>query len=128
MRVGPYEILSELGHGGMGSVYRARSPSGDVVALKVLRSLTASAAEKFERERRLLAALGDSTEAANLGLAQFVPLLDAGSSPNGPWIVMPLLEGGTLRHRLVRGPLAPRDALELGRALAGAMAQAHARG
>ncbi len=120
VKIGPYEVLGILGRGGMGIVYRARSPAGEEVALKVLGKLEAEAIARFERERRLLGGLGVGDG--------FVPLLDAGDSPQGPWIVMPLVSGGTLREKLRRGPLGVEGTLEVGRALAGALAKAHERG
>src|SRR5262249_13501635 len=121
MDVGGYEVTSELGRGGMGVVLRARSPDGKDVALKVLHAADSkSALARFERERRLLATLGEE--------GGFVPLLDAGDSPRGPFIVMPLLPGGTLRDRLERGPLAVEDAVALFVALASALGRAHALG
>ncbi|MBI3725165.1 serine/threonine protein kinase, partial [bacterium] len=119
MRIGDYEIVSEVGHGGMGIVYRARSKEGRPVAIKLLRSRHESLA-RFEREQRLLALFGEREG--------FVPLLDAGSSPGGPYIVMPLIEGGTLADRLRRGALGVDETIALGRALAEAVARAHERG
>ncbi len=110
-----------IGRGGMGVVYRARSPGGELVALKLLRKATlAEARARFERERRLLASLGE-TEG-------FVPLLDAGESTEGPFIVMKLVTGGTLRARLQRGPLGVDETVALGIALGSALGAAHARG
>src|SRR2546423_2120618 len=103
----------------MGAVFRARSPDGRDVAIKIVLGARAELLERFERERRLLAALSEAEG--------FVPLLDAGSADRGAYIVMPFMSGGTLRDRLDRGPLAVGDALELARALARAMAAAHAR-
>ncbi len=120
MRLGPYEVQEVIGRGGLGTVFRARSPAGEDVALKLLGKTGAAGIARFERERRLL---GSFT--ARDG---FVPLLDAGTSPEGPWIVMPLLHGGTLRERLARGPLGVAATLELGATLARAMATAHERG
>jgi formylglycine-generating enzyme required for sulfatase activity len=120
-RVGPYEVTGQLGRGGMGVVLRARGPDGRTVALKLLHKTGSDTAlARFERERRLLAALGRD--------AGFVPLLDAGDSPHGPWIAMELLAGGTLRDRIDRGALSPDDAVALVLGLARAMARAHARG
>ncbi|HZV01700.1 MAG TPA: serine/threonine-protein kinase, partial [Planctomycetota bacterium] len=120
MKIGPYEVLGTLGRGGMGVVYRARSPGGEEVALKILGRLEADGIARFDRERRLLGGLGVEDG--------FVPLLDAGESAQGPWIVMPLVTGGTLRERLRGGPLGVEGTLEVGRALAGALAKAHERG
>jgi hypothetical protein len=121
LRLGPYEVVSEVGRGARGAVYRARSAEGREVAVKLLPAdADETARARFERERRLL---------GSFGIAEgFVPLLDGGESPEGPWIVMPLLGGGTLRQKLVLGPLSVERTLALGRAIAGALARAHARG
>ena len=96
-QVGPYEVTGELGRGGMGVVLRGRGPDGQAVAVKLLLRPRAGAVERFAREVRLLRELG-----AEQG---FVPILDAGQGPQGPWLAMPLLEGGTLRDRLRGGAL-----------------------
>ncbi|MBI3726358.1 SUMF1/EgtB/PvdO family nonheme iron enzyme [bacterium] len=130
MKLGPYEALEEVGRGGMGVVLRGRSPEGRDVAIKVLHRRGNDALVRFERERRLLASLGDE--------GGFVPLLDFGDTARGPYIVMPFLTGGTLRDRLTAEPLSssgdvgPRlsveETIELGRSLASALGRAHARG
>ncbi len=120
MRVGAYELLSHIGEGGAGSVYRARGPSGEVVAIKILKHGNNAAGPRFERERRLLASLGEGDG--------FVPLIDAGTEGDATYLAMPLLEGGTLRDRIERGPLGVSETVELGRTLARALGAAHARG
>ena len=120
MRLGAYEVVSELGRGGMGVVFRAHSPEGRDVAIKLLQRRDEPTLARFERERRLLASLGEKDG--------FVPLLDAGSSPQGPFLVMPLVPGGTLRARLAGGALGVKEALELGHRLGEALGRAHARG
>jgi WD40 repeat protein len=125
MRIGRYEVLGELGRGGMGIVVRARlaaAPPGaspPTVAIKLLKAEARQGLVRFEREIQLLGSLGD---------AGFVPLLETGDSPHGPFFVMPLLEGGTLRERLRRGSLPPDEAVALFVILAGALARAHERG
>jgi formylglycine-generating enzyme required for sulfatase activity len=105
----------------MGVVFRARAADGRAVAIKLLtRPTSVEARARFERERRLLASLGESDG--------FVPLLDAGEEKGQPYLVMPLLEGGTLRARLARGALSIPDVISLGEALGVALATAHARG
>ncbi len=118
-QIGPYVVLGELGHGASGSVLRARGAEGEV-ALKLLRNATKDALARFERERRVHASLGVEQG--------FVPLLGVGEAAPGPYIVMPLVAGGTLRARLARGPLDPDSALALGRRLARALARAHTLG
>ncbi len=120
VRVGPYEVLAPLGRGGMGAVYKARAADGSVVAIKVLLGLEPSKLARFERERRLI-----SVFTAQDG---FVPLLDAGVCEAGPYIVMPVLEGGTLRARLEKGALGIEETAELAHALARALGNAHGRG
>lgn len=121
-RLGPYLILETIGRGAAGRVFRARGPEGREVALKLLiGTQSADSLGRFERERKLLSELGHE-----LG---FVPLLDAGTSPQGPYVVMELMHGGTLGERLQRsGRLDLPSAIELGGELARALAAAHARG
>src|SRR5271169_3198490 len=97
VKIGPYEVLGELGRGGMGVVYRVRSPESSEAALKVLVKSDHGTLARFERERRLLSSLGNAEG--------FVGILDHGSSAEGAWLVMPLVTGGTLRKRLESGPL-----------------------
>jgi tetratricopeptide (TPR) repeat protein len=118
--IGPYEVLGELGRGGMGVVYRVRAPDGREAALKLLVKADPDAIARFERERRLLASLGEDEG--------FVGLLDAGTSPEGTWLVMPLVPGGTLRRRLEAGALGVEETVALGVDLARALGRAHARG
>jgi len=117
-RVGGYEVVALVGRGGSGTVYRGRTSDGREVALKVLESRFADARARFARERRLLATLGEREG--------FVPLLDA--DPEGAFIVMPFVAGGTLRARLAKGPLGVEETVALGRSLALALGRAHARG
>jgi hypothetical protein len=119
VRVGPYEIEGEIGRGGAGVVYRA-SRDGAVYAVKVLKVSSEDARARFAREARLLAELGEAEG--------FVPLVDVGESPEGPYLVMPFVEGGSLRDRLRKGPLAADEALAVARAVGGALARAHAKG
>src|SRR4051794_34246453 len=105
VQLGRYEVLGLLGRGGAAVVYRARPPGGGEVAIKLLLRRAPEALARFERERRLLGSLDAS--------AGFVPLLDQGDSPEGPFLVMPLLPGGTLRARLEKGPLGLEEAFEV---------------
>jgi WD40 repeat protein len=121
MRLGTYEVMGELGRGGMGVVLRARAADGRDVAIKVLlKPGSANAVARFDRERRLLAGLGKAEG--------FVALLDAGSSPKGPYVVMPFVAGGTLRAKLTNGPLGVEETAALGEALATSLGKAHALG
>ncbi|MBL4846622.1 MAG: protein kinase [Planctomycetes bacterium] len=121
-RLGPYVILETIGRGASGKVFRARSPQGAEVAVKLLvATLSPGSQARFARERDLLAQLGEE--------AGFVALLDAGSSPHGPYVVMQLMRGGSLRERFVkRGPLSLVDAGVLARELAAALAACHLQG
>jgi tetratricopeptide (TPR) repeat protein len=120
VRIGPYEVLGELGRGGMGVVYRVKTSNGLEAALKLLTTMDQATFARFERERRLLAALGEEQG--------FVGLLDAGTSAEGAWLVMPFVPGGTLRQRLERGPLGVSETVAVGTDLARALGAAHARG
>ncbi len=120
MHVGPYEVTERLGQGAVGIVFAARSPSGAAVAIKLLQRSTPEELARFEREARLQSQLGAA--------AGFVPLLEVGRCEQGPYLVMPLLRGGTLRDRLRRGPLGVPETVELGVTLARALGRAHALG
>jgi tetratricopeptide (TPR) repeat protein len=105
----------------MSVVYRVRAPDrGGEAALKLLAKADAEAFARFERERRLLGALGEEQG--------FVGILDAGISAGAAWILMPLVVGGTLRQRLLRGPLGIEETVALGIRLARALGAAHERG
>lgn len=105
----------------MGVVYAASSHDGKSVALKILTEQhDEDALARFERERRLLSTFGSADG--------FVPILDAGTFRGRPFLVMPLLERGTLRSRLARGPLPLADALSVVTRVARAVGIAHARG
>jgi tetratricopeptide (TPR) repeat protein len=121
MRIGGYEVVREVGRGGMGVVYHARSADGRDVAVKVLDGgALPEALAAFDRERRLL---------STLSLAEgFVPVLDAGEERGRHYFVMPLLAGGSLRERIRRGPLAVDEAVALASKLATALGKAHERG
>ena len=120
MKIGPYEVLGQLGRGGTGVVFHVRAPDGSDAALKLLQRVDPGALARFERERRLLSSFGEDQG--------FVGLLDAGTSPEGAWLVMPLVTGGTLRQKLDSGPLGVEETLALGLALAHALGVAHERG
>ena len=119
MKIGPFEVLGELGRGGMGIVYLVRTPDGNEAALKVLVKADQATLARFERERRLLASLGEREG--------FVGLLDSGSAPEGAWILMPFVPGGTLRERLAP-ELGVEETLGLGVQLAEALGAAHEHG
>jgi tetratricopeptide (TPR) repeat protein len=123
-RLGPYEILSAVGAGGMGEVYRARDTRLErEVAVKVLSGdLTSSpiARDRFQREARTIAALHHPHICA---------IHDVGETPeHHAFIVMELLQGETLEDRLRKGPLDLPVVVETAIALADALAAAHAAG
>jgi len=122
-RLGPYEILSALGAGGMGEVYRARDPRlGREVAIKVVPSGSAPDSERlrrFEQEARATAALNHPN---------ILAVFDIGSQDNSPYIVSELLEGGTLRSRLISGPLPVRKAVDYALQIVRGLAAAHDHG
>ncbi len=121
-RLGPYEILSPLGAGGMGEVYRARDTRlAREVAVKVLPERLADdpkALARFEREARAVAALSHPN---------ILAIHDFGQEQELRYAVMELLEGQTLRERLVRERLAWRKAMEIGIAIAEGLSAAHAQ-
>src|SRR6476620_6011994 len=106
-KVGPYEILSPLGAGGMGEVYRARDTRLDRdVAIKILPELSARDADRmrrFEQEARSVAALSHPN---------VVAVYDTGTHDGVPYLVSELLDGETLRERLKVGPISPRKCVE----------------
>jgi len=126
-RLGPYEVVSKLGAGGMGEVFRARDTRlGRDVAIKVLPALFAHDDERmqrFEREARTLAALNHPNIAQVHGLED-VPA-DAGG---GRALVMEYIEGDDLSQRLARGPVPVADALSIARQMALALETAHEQG
>ena len=122
-RLGPYEILSPLGAGGMGEVYRARDPRlGREVAIKVLPAGCSSDPERlrrFEQEARAAAALNHPN---------ILAVFDIGRQDDSPYIVSELLEGETLRSLLRDGPLPVRKAIEYALQIVRGLAAAHDHG
>jgi len=122
-KLGPYEIQSPLGAGGMGEVYRARDTRLDrIVAIKVLPSSFAADADRlqrFEREARSVAALNHPN---------ILAVHDIGTHDGAPYMVCELLEGETLRERLQGGVLSPRKAVEIAVQIADGLAAAYDKG
>ncbi|MCE9572535.1 MAG: protein kinase [Deltaproteobacteria bacterium] len=122
-RLGPYEIASAIGEGGMGEVYRARDTRlGRDVAIKALRPdrVDDDRKRRFVREARTIAGL----DHPNL-----LTIFDVGSERDVDYLVTELLRGETLRERLVRvGPMPWREVVHVGEALARGLGAAHARG
>ncbi len=122
-KLGPYEIVSPLGAGGMGEVYRCRDPRlKREVAIKVLPqalSLDADRMRRFEQEALATAALNHPN---------ILAVFDIGTSEGSPYVVSELLEGETLRERLRGGSIAVRKALDYALQIAQGLAAAHEKG
>jgi Tol biopolymer transport system component len=122
-RMGQFEVLSALGRGGMGEVYRARdSRLSREVAIKILPETLAHDPDRvarFEREARVLASLNHPHIAAVHGFEQ-------GDSQR--FLVLELVPGPTLADRLAKGPLDVKEALQIARQIAEALEEAHAKG
>jgi len=122
-KLGPYEILSPLGAGGMGEVYRAKDTRlHRDVAIKVLPSRVAEdtdALARFEREAKAVAALSHPN---------ILALHDVGRADGVAYAVTELLEGETLREALSTGPLSPRKTVEYATQIALGLAAAHEKG
>jgi serine/threonine protein kinase/tetratricopeptide (TPR) repeat protein len=122
-RVNRYEIVALLGRGGMGEVYRARDEQlGREVAIKVLPAASSQDAERlrrFELEARAAAALNHPN---------VVTVYDVGTHEGGPYVVMELLEGQTLRQRLQGDRLPTERVLDYAQQVARGLAAAHDKG
>lgn len=122
-RIGPYEILSAIGAGGMGEVYRARDPRlKRDVAIKVLPPSFSSdpqRLQRFEQEAHATAALNHPN---------ILAVHDIGQHDGTPYIVSELLEGETLREKLRGGPEPVRKAIEYAQQIARGLAAAHDKG
>jgi serine/threonine-protein kinase len=121
--LGPYQILTPLGAGGMGEVYRARDTRlGRDVAVKVLPphlAETPEARARFDREARTI---------SQLSHPHICTLHDIGRQDGVDYLVMELVEGETLARRLEKGPLPVAEVLSLGRQIAQALDRAHRAG
>src|SRR5271167_3021770 len=122
-KLGPYEIVSPLGAGGMGEVYRARdSRLRREVAIKVLPqalSVDADRMRRFEQEALATAALNHPN---------ILAVFDIGTSEGSPYVVSEMLEGETLRERLRSGAIAVRKTLDYALQIAHGLAAAHEKG
>ena len=117
---GRYQIKSKLGQGGMGSVYHAYDPNfRRDVALKLLDKRLLhdqKFRQRFEREARAV---------AKIDHPGIVPIYDFGEDEGALFLVMPLMEGGTLTHKLANGPLSLDEATDILRQLAPALDMTH---
>jgi serine/threonine protein kinase/Tol biopolymer transport system component len=122
-RLGPYEILSAIGAGGMGEVYKARDTRLDrIVAIKVLPAHLADRAElreRFEREAKTIASLNHP---------HICVLHDIGQQDGIDYLVMEYLEGETLAQRLLKGPLPLEQVLQFAVEISDALDKAHRKG
>src|ERR1035437_8272043 len=122
-KLGPYEIQSPVGAGGMGEVYRATDTRLDrTVAIKVLASHRSSSPElkqRMEREARAISSLNHP---------HICHLYDIGLQDGMDYLVMEFLEGETLAERLRKGAMPPNEVFRIGIAVAEALAVAHRSG
>src|SRR4026207_2418845 len=122
-RLGPYEVISAIGAGGMGEVYRARDTRLDrTVAVKIVPQHLRQSPElqaRFEREARTI---------SQLMHPHICTLHDIGREGDTDFLVMEFLEGETLSDRLARGALALDEALRIGMEIASALDCAHRQG
>src|ERR1700693_5058458 len=122
-RLGPYEILSTIGAGGMGEVYRAKDTRLDrIVAIKILPDHLADRAElreRFEREAKTISSLNHP---------HICTLYDVGHQDGTDYLVMEYLEGETLAARLGKGPLPLDQVLKYAIEIADALDKAHRKG
>src|SRR6201982_4018523 len=119
-RLGPYEILSAIGAGGFGEVYKARDTRLDrTVAIKILPSADPELRARFEREAKAIAALTHPN---------ICTLYDIGHQDGTDFLVMEFLEGETLADRLAKGPLPPEQVLKYGIEICEGLEKAHRSG
>jgi serine/threonine protein kinase len=122
-RLGPYEIQSPLGAGGMGEVYRARDTRLErTVAVKILPSHLSEnpeAKQRFDREARAISSLNHPN---------ICTLFDVGQQGGVDYLVMEFLEGETLADRLRRGPLTAEQLLKCGNEICEGLGKAHKTG
>ena len=122
-RLGPYEVLSKLGEGGMGAVFRARDTKLDRdVAIKILPEAFAHDADRlarFTREAKTLAALNHPHSAAIYGLEESDGIIA---------LVMELVEGEDLSQRIAQGAIPIDEALPIAKQIAEALEAAHEQG
>ena len=122
-KLGPYEIQSALGAGGMGEVYRARDARlNRDVAVKILPAAFSVDPERLQRFAQ------ESRAAAALNHPNILSIYDIGNDRGAPYVVSELLEGETLRDRLRNGALSSRKAIEYAQQIVRGLAAAHEKG
>jgi predicted Ser/Thr protein kinase len=122
-KLGPYEVLGQLGAGGMGEVYRARDPRlGREVAIKVLPASLANDAERLRRFEH------EARSASALNHPNIVMIHEIGAANGTSYIAMELVDGPSLREMLASGPLPAKRLLDVAVQIAEALAKAHAAG
>ncbi|MBI2331494.1 MAG: serine/threonine protein kinase [Chloroflexi bacterium] len=121
--VGPYQVMEQLGQGGMASVYKAYHAALDrYVALKVLHQAfneDSTFISRFQREARVVARLEHSN---------IVPVYDYAEHEGRPYLVMKFIEGDTLKARLIQGPLTAAEIEQVVDSVGSALAYAHKQG
>lgn len=123
LRIGDALIVARLGEGGMGIVYLGRLPTGDAVAVKVVKGEFAADADYRRRFAREVAALRD------LGGTHTAAVVDADINGDPPWLIMEYVQGPTLAERIGRnGPMTESEARQLASGLAECIAVIHAAG
>ena len=122
-QLGPYEIVSLVGVGGMGEVYRARDPRlRRDVAIKLLPPSFSSSPDRLQRFEQ------EAHAAAALNHPNILAVYDIGRQDNSPYIVSELLQGETLREQLQSGALSQRKAIDYATQVAHGLAAAHDKG
>lgn len=122
-RLGDFELLEEIGRGGMGIVYRARRIStGEALALKMM--LKGELASRVERQRFE----AEASAAAGLSHPNIIPIFDVGEFAGRPYFTMKLIEGRTLAQWLNAGPISPEKAARLLVQISAAVQVAHEQG
>jgi len=123
VKIAEYELLEEIGRGGMGVVFRARQPSlGRDVALKMIPNADFAASDDLARLRL------EALAAGQLSHPNIVPVYDVGDHGGHPWFCMKYIEGETLNDRLMNGPMDAQEAVRLLLPVADAIQTAHAEG
>ena len=121
--LGPYEIQSPIGAGGMGEVYRAHDTRLDrIVAIKILPASFATDPDRLQRFAQ------EARAAAALNHTNILSIFDIGEDRGTPYVVFELLEGETLRARLQKAPLSMRKAITYSVQVARGLAAAHEKG